>query len=142
MKQVLLPAFLFLFALAVCGQDPPKVCISQDAANKCVSAAAELTEARLVIAEFQKERALSIAEREKAAVVIAGLNELVVVKDRIIAGYEQMNALLRQAVEWQQEIIKQQAERLLKPKSAFSKLLDAIKTVVYFLAGAAIGRGL
>lgn len=133
---------LMLFAAVCCGQDEPKVCVSQDAANKCVKAAAELIEARNVISEFQKERAASIAEREKAGVVIAGLNELVVVKDRIIASYEQINALYKSVIELQQGIILKLEERLMKPKSAFSKFLDALKTVAYFLAGAALGRGL
>lgn len=118
------------------------MCIPQSAANKCASAAAELIEARVVIAEFQKERAASIAEREKAAIVIAGLNELVVVKDRIIAGYEHINTLYKQVIELQQSIILKLEERLAKPKSAFSKFLDALKSVVYILAGAALGRGL
>ena len=139
MKKFLVPAFLVLFASVACGQD---VCISQEAANKCVKAAAELIEARNVIQEFQKERAASIAEREKAAVVIAGLNELVVVKDRVIASYEQINTLYKQVIELQQGIILELEKRLTKPKSAFGKFMDALKTLTYFLAGAALGRGL
>lgn len=142
MKKTLIITFLLAFsAITGWAQDEPKVCISQTSANKCVSAAAELIEARNVIAEFAKERAASIAEREKAAIVIAGLNELVVVKDRIIASYDQINTLYKQVIELQQSIILKLEERLMKPKSPWSKFLDALKTVLTLAAGVALGRG-
>lgn len=141
--KLLLPAFfVVIFSLAVCGQDEPKVCISQDAANKCASAAAELIEARKVIAEFMKERAASIAEREKAAIVIAGLNELVAVKDRIILAQEFVERLYKQVIELQQAIILKYEEKLAKPKSSWSKFLDALKTIATVATGILIGRGL
>lgn len=130
---------IILFLAGTLWAQEPQVCIPQSDVNKCAAAARELIEARNVIIEFQKERAASIAEREKAAVVIAGLNELVSVKDRIIASYEQINALYKQVIDLQQTIILKLEERLMKPKSAFSKFVDALKTVTFFLAGAALG---
>jgi len=144
MKKLLLAIFLNLVVGVTLGfsQDEPKVCLSQTAINKCASAVAELLEARTVITEFQKERSTSVAEREAAAKVIAGLNDLVIVKDRVIATYEQINALYKQTVEIQSQIIDKLEKRLLKGKSGFERFLDVLKTVGYILAGAALGRGL
>ena len=141
MKVLLLAFFTLLSSLAICGQEP-QVCISQTSANKCASAAAELIAARDVIAEFQKERAASIAEREKAQTVIAGLNELVAVKDRIIASQEFVEKLYKQVIELQQSIILKYEEKLAKGKSSWDKLASALKTIATLAAGILLGRGL
>ena len=143
MKQILFIFIALLFvARATSAQDSRPVCISQDAANKCVAAAAELIEARKVITDFQKERAASVAEREAASVLIKGLNDLIAVKDRIEVEREKMTALYERVIQMQQGIIDRLEQRLAKPKSGFSKFLDALKAVGYILAGVSLGRGL
>jgi hypothetical protein len=142
MKNILLTLTICFAAMAVNAQDEPKVCISQEAANKCVTAAAELIEARKVIAEFQKERAATVAEREAAAVLVKGLNDLIAVKDRIDAYKDQAFAMYERVIAMQQGIIADLEKRLAKPKSGFSKFLDALKAVGYILAGVSLGRGL
>ncbi len=141
-KIILILALFFTYNINAQTVDEPKVCISQSAANKCASVAAELIEARDVIVKFSTERATSQVEREKAFKVIEGLNELVVVKDRIIAGYDQINTLYKQVIELQQSIILKLEERIAKPKSAFSKFLTTLKEVALILAGVVLGRGL
>jgi uncharacterized coiled-coil protein SlyX len=130
-----------MVSVAQTPDDPPKVCISQEAANKCVTAAAELIEARKVIEGFQKERALSIAEREAAAVLVKGLNDLIAVKDRIDQQKDQVIALYEKVIAMQQGIIDQLEKRLNRPKSGFAKFMDALKAVGYILVGVTLGRG-
>lgn len=145
--SVNLLAYLLAFAIglfgaiATHGQDEPKVCISQEAANKCVSAAAELIEARKVIENFMKERAASIAEREAAAVLIKGFNDLIAVKDRIDAYKDQAFEFAQKVIAMQQGIIEQLEKRLNKPRSGFSKFMDALKAVAYIVVGISLGRG-
>lgn len=145
-RTFLITVFVLLLAVLMVGraqaQDAPKVCVSQEAANKCVAAAAELIEARNVIAEFQKERAASIAEREAANTVIKGLNDLIAVKDRISAEKDKAFELLQKIVTIQQTMIDDLVARLNKPKSGFQRFMDALKTVGYILAGVTLGRGL
>lgn len=147
MKNILLAlTFSLTFALTFSGdvraQDEPKVCISQEAANKCVTVAAELIEARKVIADFQRLDAKSVAEREAAGVLIKGLNDLIAVKDRIETEREKMMALYERVIAMQQGIIDQLEKRLNRPKSGFSKFLDVLKAVGYILAGVSLGRGI
>ncbi len=141
MRKLLLAITL---TLAICvtahSQDEPKVCISAESANKCASAVAELLEARTVISEFTVERTTSIAERQAAAKVIEGLNSLLTIKDRQIASYEQINALYRQTIELQSQIITRLEDRLNKPKSAFQKLVGLLRDLSFVLAGISLGR--
>ena len=142
-----LPIALFaIFAMfagnSYAQDDPPKVCISQEAANKCVTAAAELIEARKVIADFLRERASSVAEREAAGVLIKGLNDLIAVKDRIDAYKDQAFAMYERVIKMQQGIIEDLEKRLSKPKSAWSRFVDILKTAATLLAGISLGRGL
>lgn len=133
---------IFWFAYSMTAQDEPKVCISQTAANKCVSAAAELIEARNVIAKFQEERAASIAERAAAKTVIQGLNDLIAVKDRIDAYKDQAFALYERVIAMQKGIIDDLEKRLMKPKSAWQKFVAILKNAAILLAGITLGRGI
>lgn len=141
MKKLLL-IILFLGAYNISAQTEPQVCISQTAANKCATVAAELIEARKVIAEAVLERQLSTVERERAEKVIAGLNELAVVNNKVIASYEKVTSLYKEVIELQQKIILDLEKRLAKPKSAFSKFLTTLKEIGLILAGVIVGRGL
>lgn len=141
MKKILFMFILVIVARATFAQVEPQVCISQSAANKCVTVAAELIEARKVIADYQRLDAKSIAEREAAGVLIKSLNDLIAVKDRIETEREKMMALYERVIAMQQGIIDQLEKRLMKPKSGFSKFLDALKAVGYILAGVSLGRG-
>lgn len=122
--------------------DAQKVCISQEAADKCVKCAQELTAARDVIAKFQTERSASEAERAAAQALIKGLNDLVAVKDRIAAEKDKVIALYENVVAMYQRIIDGLEKQINKPKSGWQKFLSALKTIGYILAGAALGRGL
>lgn len=124
------------------GQDEPKVCVSQEAANKCVTAAAELIEARKVIEAFQAERAASVAERAAAQTLIKGLNDLIAVKDRIDAYKDQAFAMYERVIAMQQGIIADLEKRLSRPKSAWSRFVDILKNAAVLLAGISLGRGL
>ncbi len=112
-------SLILLFAASAFAQDEPKICVSQDAINKCASAATELLAARDAISQFTVERTTSIAERTAAAKVIEGLNNLLAIKDRQIAAYEQINALKDSVIKLQMEIIEKYAAQLNKGRSAF-----------------------
>lgn len=130
------------FVYSVTAQDAPKVCISQESANKCVSCATELIAARDVIAKFQVERATSLAEREAANTLIKGLNDLIVVKDRIDAYKDQAFALYERVIAMQKGIIDDLEKRLMKPKSAWQKFVAILKNAAILLAGITLGRGI
>jgi len=144
MKKLLLIAILFL-PLGVYGQcvatvDDPCVSISQSDLNKATSAAIELKAARDVIAKFAIERATGDVERAAAHTLIKSMDVLLATKDRIIGEFEKINALYRQVIDFQTQIITNLEKQLLKPKSGFQKVLDILKTVGYILTGVALGR--
>lgn len=123
-------------------QAQPPVCISQEAANKCVTAAGELIEARKVIEAFQKERAASIAEREAAQMLIKGLNDLIAVKDRIDKEKDAAFEFAQKVIKFQQDLIADLEKRLMKGKSFWDKFVGILKTLATLAAGITLGRGL
>ncbi len=131
---------ILLFTVSAFAQDEPKICVSQDAINKCASAATELLAARDAISQFTVERTTSLAERTAAAKVVEGLNNLLAIKDRQIAAYEQINLLFRQTIELQGQIITRLEDRLNKPKSAFQRLVSILRDLSFVLAGISLGR--
>jgi hypothetical protein len=63
-------------------------------------------------------------------------------RDKIDAANEKRIAILTQAIDLQQQLMDRLEKRLLKPKSAFSKVLKVLKEIALVAAGIAIGRGL
>ncbi len=133
---------IILFCSSLYAQDEPKVCISQAAANKCATIAAELIEARNVIAEYQKKDALTAAERQASQVLIKGLNDLIDVKTRVELEKDKIIEMYAKVVTMYQGIVADLEKRLMKPKSGFQKFMDALKAVGYILAGVSLGRGI
>lgn len=118
-----------------------KVCIDQSTANKLFDVANQLVEAKDVIAKMLAERGASDAAIASALKTIDGYKELVAVKDLTYAEIEKASALKDKIIELQWKLIEKFEARLNKPKSGFSKILDALKVVGYILTGITLGRG-
>jgi type I site-specific restriction endonuclease len=94
-------------------------------ANRCFD---EVVACRDALEKFKNERAKTEAERHAADTLIASLNQLVAVKDRII--------------EAQAKLIDFYEKALNKPKSTFDKFLNGVKEVLKAAVFILIGRGL
>ncbi len=138
MKTLFLIMVLSISAFAQC--ETGSVCISQETINKAALVADKLRVANEVIEKFQIERGASLAEREASQVLIKGLNELILTKDKIIIEYERINALYSKVIEFQNQIIENLEKRLNKPRTTWQKFLKVLKEVALVIAGIAIGR--
>jgi len=145
MKKILLICITCLILVyGVAAQDCPanKVCIDQETANKLYSVATQLVEAKDVIAKMLAERGASDAAIASALKTIEGWKSLDAINNTIIAKQKDVIALYEQVMKVQMQIIENLEKRLNKPRSAFGKFLDALKTVGFILAGVTLGRGL
>lgn len=149
MKLCAFFATLMLMAAPVLAQSQPpelcpagKVCIEQETANKLYSVATQLVEAKDVIAKMLAERGASDAAIASALKTIEGWKSLDAINNTIIAKQKDVIALYEQVMKLQMQIIENLEKRLAKPRSAFGKFLDALKTVGFILAGVTLGRGL
>ena len=93
-------AIIIIFVLAgyagICAQTQcpdGSQCVKQSVIEKCADVADQLVLARDAITKLEAERSLSQAERQAAQTLIKGLNDLIVVKDRIVADYEQISKM-------------------------------------------------
>jgi len=101
-----------------------------------------LAAAKDVIIKFQNERLTSDAAIANALKVIEGWKEMDAINGQIILKKDQVIALYERVIQLQMNIIESLEKRLMKPKSAFNKFMDALKTVTFLLAGVALGRGI
>lgn len=118
------------------------VCIEQESANKLYSVATQLVEAKDAIAKLLAERGASDAAVASALKTIEGWKSLDAINNTIIAKQMDVIALYEQVMKTQQGIIESLDKRLNKPKSAWKKFADALKTLGFILAGVTLGRGL
>jgi hypothetical protein len=118
------------------------VCVKQSTIDRAAQVATELIEARDVIKKFESERIVTAAEKRAATALIDSLNALVATGHRIQEEQGKVIALYKQVVEMQQSIIEKLEKMLNKPKSAWAKFLDALKTVAAIAFGVGLGRGL
>jgi uncharacterized coiled-coil protein SlyX len=144
MKNILLALTIcFILTLGAYAQcDTGSVCVRQSTVDRCAEIADELITARDTIAKFTTERVSSLAEREAAQKVIAGLNQLVAVKDRIEVEQQKIIELYKSVVDMQAALVEKLTTQLNKPKSAWAKFLDVLKSTAILLAGITLGRGL
>lgn len=148
MKKLLLVIFLnlvvgLILSNSACAQtpEPPKVCISQAAANKCSQIATELVAARDVIAKYAAERITTDAERNAATILIKSLNDVIEVRGRIIGEYDRMMVVYQKVIDMQTALITKLTETINKPKSAYQKFITVLKEIAILAAGIALGRG-
>lgn len=142
---LLILAAFFVFATATAAQDvcpAGKVCIDQTTANRLFNTVEQLVEAKDVIAKMLQERGASDAAINSALKVIEGWKQLDAINNTIILKQKDVIALYERTLKMYADLVEKLEARLMKPKSAFSKLMDAIKTVLTLAAGVALGRGL
>lgn len=121
---------------------PDRVCFTQPQANEIFDKLNQLAAAKDVIIKFQNERLTSDAAIANALKVIEGWKEMDAINGQIILKKDQVIALYERVIQLQMNIIESLEKRLMKPKSAFNKFMDALKTVTFLLAGVALGRGI
>lgn len=145
LKTAMFALILFL-AGSVSAQEPVcpagQVCIDQSTANKLFNTVEQLIAAKDVIAKMLAERGASDAAINSALKVIEGWKQLDAINNTIILKQKDVIALYERVMQMQMTIIENLEKRLLKPKSGFSKFLDALKAIGYVLAGVSLGRGL
>lgn len=146
MKKLLLLIFLNLavgltLANGQCVDDANSICVPRADVDRATKMAIELKAARETIAAFQNEREATAQERASAARLIDRLNGIVNLQDRMTAEYETVLKLYKEVVEMQSELIEKMTKQLNKPRSAWSRFLSAVKTVITLAAGISIGRG-
>ena len=118
------------------------VCVAQTTLQQCADTADKLIAARDVIAKFETERSMSIAERTAAQTLIKGLNDYLAVKDRIIADYERISKLKDDVIVFYQTLVTKLTDQINKPKSGWAKFAQAVERVFMVIVGIGIGRGL
>lgn len=137
---------IFAFCWSVNAQCPPTmpagtVCMTQGVFNKTVSRLEELLAAKDAVAALLKERGASDAAVASALKVVEGYKELDAINNTIILKQKDVIALYEKVIAMYERVVTALEERLNKPKSAFNKFVSALKTIAYFLAGVALGRG-
>jgi hypothetical protein len=146
MKSIWLIIFVFCSVSVTYAQstDCPasKVCIDQTTANKLFDAVDQLIAAKDVINKMLQERNSSDATIAAANKVIEAMNQREEINGQIILKLKDLNAVYEKVIALQQTLIEKLTTRLDAPKSAWSKFLSAVKTVVTLAAGIALGRGL
>lgn len=133
--------FLGAGAYGQCSAPAGFVCLTQEEVNKTGELLAELKAAREVISKFSAERLATDAERAASQTLIKSLNDVLDTRGKIIAEYERMQEMWKKAFDLQQMIIENLEKQLKKPRSGFQKFMAALKQVLYFAAGVALGRG-
>jgi hypothetical protein len=145
-KYFLLLITICLFStLALRGQDvcpTGKVCVDQQTANRLFDAVDQLIAAKDVINKMLQERNSSDATIAAANKVIEAMNQREEINGQIILKLKDLNAVYEKVIALQQTIIEKLTARIDAPKSAWSKFLSAVKTVITLAAGVAVGRGL
>jgi hypothetical protein len=144
-KCVAILILIFASALIASAQqtDCPasKVCIDQTTANKLFDAVDQLIAAKDVINKMLQERNSSDATIAAANKVIEAMQQREEINGQIILKLKDLNAVYEKVIALQQTIIEKLTARLDAPRSAWSKFLSAVKTVVTLAAGIALGRG-
>jgi xanthine dehydrogenase molybdopterin-binding subunit B len=139
MKRLILIAAFLIFATPVAAQT---VTISQESFNKLVNAAESLVEAKDVIAKMLAERGASDAAIASALKTIEGWKALDEINNTIIEKQKAVIGLYEKTLNLYASLVEKLEARLMKPKSAWSKFLDGLKTVLTLAAGVVLGRGL
>lgn len=142
-KLCLITICLFVAVVGVNAQTPcpdGSVCVKQTVLDKCADVADQLKAAKDVIVQLTNERSLSIAERNAAQALVKGLNDYLAIKDRIIADYEHVNALLQKALDTAMNLVEKVMAKLDAPRSGWQKFVAALKEIAYLVTGIAIGR--
>ena len=143
--------FLVIFSLffggaisAQCVSSPEDPCVSinQSILDRSAKAAAELIEARKVIAEFLIERSKFDAERRDAERALARAEKVIAAQDQLTATHQQMLALWKDLNAEKDRLIEKYEAKLSAGKTPWQKFLDALKTVVTIGVGIGIGRSL
>lgn len=142
-------AIIIIFVLAgyagICAQTQcpdGSQCVKQSVIEKCADVADQLVLARDAITKLEAERSLSQAERQAAQTLIKGLNDLIVVKDRIIADYEQISKMKDGVIALYQQMVEKLMAQVNKPKSGWQKFLQVLREIALVAAGVTLGRGL
>jgi hypothetical protein len=146
-KPILILALLIagtITASAQCIATPTDNCVSvhQSILDKASHAIDELTEARKVIAAFEKERGATDFERAayKNALAIAD-NALEVFK-KGVADRDTVITMQQKALELYSVLVEKLTAQINRPKSAWQKFIGVVEKIVVLAAGVTIGRGL
>lgn len=143
-KLILAITLSMIFAVSAMGQttDCPSgnVCIPQETANKLLTHANQLIEAKQVIIEFMKERGASDAAIASAVKTIEGWKNLDEVNNMIIVKLKDVVALYEKVLTMYQGLVENLEKQLNKPQTGWQKFLGILKRAIDILAGAALGR--
>ena len=131
-------------ASAQCIATPADPCVqvNQSLLDRSAKAAAELIEARKVIASFMAERTAWDAERQAAAKLIERLNAVIAAQDRLTDTHNQMLGMWKDLNAEKDRLIAKYEVKLNAPKTPWQRFLDALKTVATIAVGIGIGRSL
>lgn len=126
---------IFALAAGVSGQDAPKVCISQEAANRCSEIADKYKAALATIEAFKIERTASQAALDTRDTLIAKLKDVIAISDQKDAAQAKYNALRDAIDKLKDDLIALQQKQLAKKGSTgFAKFLKAAQIIYYGLS--------
>lgn len=144
--------FIITFLLCVCAvnisaqcvetQNDPCVAVHQSILDRAAKTIDELTEARKVIVAFQHERTATDAERAAYKNLVTVSDLAMGILQKGITDRDKVIELQQKAMEAMSQLTEKLMNQLNKPKSAWSKFLSAVKTVVTLSAGVLLGRGI
>lgn len=140
MKQVILSVFFLLVCfVSIEAQDEPKVCISQEAANKCATLASELIEARKVIQNFLAERGAKDAQIATLTAMNQGLKEINELSLDIEKAKDRLIAVHLRVIEMYEKLVTTLENRLYGKRKWYDKLFAVLKRMGDILLGVGVG---
>lgn len=123
----------------VCPAD--KVCLDHETANRYYKLADEYIAIKDAYNKLLAERGASDAVVAAYAKLVKDLEQSISIRDGIDAKKDALIALYEKTIQMYADLVSKLETKLNAPKSAWSKFLSAVKTVVTLAAGIALGRG-
>lgn len=139
-KLFLMILFALFVPLAVNGQD--SVTVSRQFFEDATRAFDLVVQQREALAKYAEERAASLAERQKAEMLIKALDELIEIKNRTLVAKDDLIRVYQAIIDTQAKIIDKLEKYINKPKGFWQKLAQTLKEIAILAGGILIGRGL
>lgn len=122
--------------------DDPCISVHQSTLDRAAKAVNELTEARKVIEAFSKERIASEVERQAYKNALDVSASALAIFQKGITDRERLIELQDKAIQAMAQLNDKLIQQMGKPRSAWSKFLSAVKTILTLAAGVKVGQGL
>lgn len=145
MRIVLVIAILLIAGISANAQSTASAgfaCVPQATMDRISQDLTELKAARDVIAKFTAERVATDAERAATTSVLKAANDAIDTLNKGIADRDKLIDLQSKTLQLYANLIEKMTIQINKPRSAFSRFVQALKEIGFIAAGIALGRNL